>query len=146
MIDYEAVDIDGNKSQREVGIEVNDSAIPEWQTNVQMGWSKGDWERRLDRALHQRAWMSTAATCRSPKLPGCMGGVEFNTLGSTTYNDVRLGWKNAFTLVGLKLNVGVNNVFGKEPPVCLTCSLNGYDASTYDLPGAFWYVSADYRF
>ena len=57
-----------------------------------------------------------------------------------------MGWKDAFTLVGLKLNIGVNNVFGKEPPVCLTCSLNGYDASTYDLPGAFWYVSADYRF
>jgi iron complex outermembrane receptor protein len=28
----------------------------------------------------------------------------------------------------------------------VTCSLNGYDAATYDLPGAFWYLSADYRF
>jgi iron complex outermembrane receptor protein len=78
--------------------------------------------------------------------PGCMGGVEFNTLGSTTYHDLRVGWADAFTLEGLKLSVGVNNIFGKEPPVCLTCSLNGYDAATYDLPGSFWYVSADYRF
>ena len=74
-----------------------------------------------------------------------MGDVETNTLGSTTYHDVQFNWTNA-GVENLKLTVGVNNVFGKEPPVCLTCSLNGYDAGTYDLPGAFWYVSADYRF
>ncbi|MFC5576971.1 TonB-dependent receptor [Lysobacter niabensis] len=143
--DYEAVDIDGNKSQREVGIEVNDGAIPEWQTNVQLGWVMGDW----DVSWTTRYISSVDELCSNvpvPEAPGCMGGVEFNTLGSTTYNDLRAGWKDAFTLEGLKLSVGVNNIFGKEPPVCLTCSLNGYDASTYDLPGAFWYVSADYRF
>lgn len=60
--------------------------------------------------------------------------------------NVQASWKNAFSLEGLKLSVGANNVFGKEQPVCLTCSLNGYDAGTYDPPGAFWYVSADFRF
>jgi iron complex outermembrane receptor protein len=143
--DYEAVDIDGNKSQREVGIEVNDSAIPEWQTNVQVGWSKGDfafnWTSRYISAVDEYC-----SNVPVGEAPGCMGGVEFNSLGSTTFHDVRFDYKNAFTMEGLKLSVGANNVFGKEPPVCLTCSLNGYDASTYDLPGPFWYVSADYRF
>jgi len=32
------------------------------------------------------------------------------------------------------------------PPVCYTCTLNGYDASTYDLPGAFWYFRGTYKF
>jgi hypothetical protein len=27
----------------------------------------------------------------------------------------------------------------------LTYSLNGYDAGTYDLPGAFWNVRAKYK-
>jgi len=85
------------------------------------------------------------STFGGPK-PGCLNPENFNTLGATTYHDVRLAWKSAFSLEGLNLSVGANNVFGKDPPVCVTCSLNGYDAGTYDLPGAFWYVSADYRF
>jgi len=40
----------------------------------------------------------------------------------------------------------VNNLFGKDPPICLTCSLNGYDASTYDLMGQFMYVRASLKF
>ena len=40
-----------------------------------------------------------------------------------------------------------NNLFGvNPPPVCYTCTLNGYDASTYDLPGAFWYFRGTYKF
>ena len=37
---------------------------------------------------------------------------------------------------GLKLALVVNNIFGEDPPVCYSCSLNGYDAGTYDLPGS----------
>ena len=108
----------------------------------------GRWETGTStgpRATSPRS-TSPAATCRSPRRLVARAGSQFNTLGSTTYHDLQVSWKNAFALEGLKLSVGANNVFGKEPPVCLTCSLNGYDAGTYDLPGAFWYVSADYRF
>jgi iron complex outermembrane receptor protein len=40
----------------------------------------------------------------------------------------------------------VNNLFGVNPPICYTCTLNGYDAGTYDLPGAFWNVRGTYKF
>ena len=42
--DYTATDTDGIVSQRTVGIEVSDSAIPELQANMQIGWEKGGWE------------------------------------------------------------------------------------------------------
>src|SRR5688572_5101181 len=42
--DFSAVDTDGIVSQRTVGIEVSDSAIPELQANLQLGWSRNDWE------------------------------------------------------------------------------------------------------
>jgi iron complex outermembrane receptor protein len=145
VMDYEAIDIDGNRSQREVGIEVDDSAIPDWQSNVQLGWTLGDWNVNWT-SRYISAVDEPCSNVPVAEAPGCQGGVEFNTLGSTTYHDLQVGWKNAFSLEGLKLSAGANNIFGKEPPVCLTCSLNGYDAGTYDLPGAFWYVSADYRF
>jgi len=46
----------------------------------------------------------------------------------------------------LELIGGVNNLGDKEPPACLSCSLNGYDASNYDLPGRFYYVEANFKF
>ncbi|MCF7222151.1 TonB-dependent receptor plug domain-containing protein [Marilutibacter chinensis] len=145
VFNYEAVDIDGNKSQREVGIEVNDSAIPDWQTNLSIGWALGDWNVNWT-SRYISAVDEYCSNVPVGDAPGCMGGVEKNTLGSTTFHDLQVAWSNAFNLEGLKLSAGANNVFGKEPPVCLSCSLNGYDAGTYDLPDAFWYVSADYRF
>ena len=140
--EYKAVDAAGNVSARAVGIELNDSAIPEWQTNLQLGWQRGNfdvnWSSRYISAVDE--------SCAGlGDLPGCQGAA-FNTLGATTYHDVQFGWKDAFSFEGLKLSLGANNVFAKEAPVCLGCSLNGYDAGTYDLPGTFWYVSADYRF
>jgi iron complex outermembrane receptor protein len=145
VFNYEAVDIDGNRSQRQVGWEVSDSAIPRWQGNLQLGWKRGNfdatWNVRYISAVKEDCGNAVISA-----VPGCLNDEGVNTLGSTTYNDVQFGWKDAFALTGLKLSLGANNVFGKEPPVCVTCSLNGYDAGTYDLPGAFWYVSADYRF
>ena len=64
----------------------------------------------------------------------------------TTCHDAQVTCNNAFTAEGMKLSLGVNNVFAKDPPICLTCSLNGYDAGTYDIPGRFWYISMDYKF
>ena len=143
VIDYTAVDIDGVVSDRAVGIEVADSAIPEWQTNLQLGWYSGDWAL----AWNVRYISAVEESCQGlAGLPGCDTDDDMHTLGATTYNDVQLSWNNAFTAEGMKLSVGVNNLFDEDPPICLTCSLNGYDAGTYDLPGQFWYVSLDYRF
>ena len=143
VIDYDAVDADGVVSDRTVGIEIADSAIPEWQTNVQMGWYSGDWEL----AWNVRYISEVEESCQGlAGLPGCDSDDDMHSLDSTWYNDVQLSWNNAFAAEGMKLSVGVNNLFGEDPPICLTCSLNGYDAGTYDLPGQFWYVSLDYKF
>lgn len=147
--EYDAVDGFGIVSTRRVGVETNNGAIPEYQTNAQLGWSKGDLSfnygvRYID-SVEEDCRNSVAAAFASI-IPGCMNPNRINKLGAVTYHDVQFSWKDVFALEGLKLSFGGNNVFGKEPPVCVTCSLNGYDAATYDLPGAFWYVSADYRF
>ena len=39
---------------------------------------------------------------------------------------------NAFKLKCLVLEAGVNNLFGVNPPVCLTCTLNDHEAGTID--------------
>ncbi len=143
--DYEAVDVDGIVSQRTVGIEVNNSAIPEWQANLQLGWTFGDfdavWSIRYIDGVEE--FCSNALT---DGVPGCETFADMNKLDSTVYNDAQLAWSDPFALTGLRLTFGINNIFDEDPPICYSCSLNGYDAGTYDLPGRFWNVSARYRF
>ena len=85
-------------------------------------------------------------------VPGCTDSTGafdanvYHTLDSVLYNDIQLAWIDAFNAKGLRLEGGGTNVFGVNPPVCYTCTLNGYDASTYDLPGPFFYVRATYKF
>ncbi|MDB6164501.1 MAG: TonB-dependent receptor [Xanthomonadaceae bacterium] len=132
-------------SQRAVGIEVNDSAIPDWQTNVQLGWRLGDWNASWNVRYISAVDEFCSNSAATPST-GCATAAGTHTLGSTVYNDAQLAWNHSMGIDGLKLAIGANNIFNKSPPVCVSCSLNGYDAGTYDLPFRFWYVSADFRF
>jgi iron complex outermembrane receptor protein len=80
-------------------------------------------------------------------VPGCSDAPgATHSLHSLVYHDAQVSWADAFRLTGLRVAVGVNNLFGTSPPLCFTCTLNGYDAGTYDLPGAFWNARATYKF
>jgi iron complex outermembrane receptor protein len=147
---FETVDVDGIVSQRAVGIEVSDSAIPKIQANLQLGWEKGDWGVSWS-ARYIDSVQEYCGNAVIREVPGCMDTPDpaddvFNTLDSTIYNDVQVAWRKAFGIEKFALSLGVQNVFGEDAPICYTCSLNGYDAGTYDLPGTFWAVTAKYGF
>ncbi|WP_425603376.1 TonB-dependent receptor [Luteimonas endophytica] len=141
---YEAVGGAGQRQPREPGVEVEDSAIPEWTSTASLDWTLDAW-----RAAWTVRHISelTEACGRAAAFPVCSDqATGTNTLDATTYHDVQLGYRFDW-MRGLELTAGVNNVFDKDPPICLSCSLNGYDASTYDIPGGrFWYLRADLRF
>lgn len=141
---YEAVGGAGQLQPRRPGIEVEDSAIPEWASTATLDWVRDAWNA---------SWTTRHV---SDLVEDCGNAVTFpvcsdqangqNRLGSTTYHDLQMGYRFDWQQ-GLTVSAGVNNVFGKEPPICLSCSLNGYDASTYDIPrGRFWYLRADMKF
>ena len=142
---YKAVDDIGNVSTRQVGVEINNGSIPRIRANAQIGWTVSDWQASwIVRYIH-----SVTEPCSSAAVigvAGCETSSDFHVLRAVVYNDVQLEWRNAFALSGMKIALGVNNLFGLNPPICFTCTLNGYDAATYDLPGAFWNVRASYKF
>ena len=144
--DYKAQDILGLVAQRQVGIEVNNSSIPRWRANAQLGWGAGG----LDVSWNLRFLSAVTESCGNAlvtPVPGCSDAPgATHSLHSVVYHDAQVSWADAFRLTGLKVSLGVNNVFGTNPPLCFTCSLNGYDAGTYDLPGAFWNARASYKF
>ena len=78
-------------------------------------------------------------TCSNP-------ATSTNILDAITYHDLQLAYRFE-DFNDLRLTFGVNNVADEDPPICLSCSLNGYDASTYDIPGGrFFYLRADIKF
>jgi iron complex outermembrane receptor protein len=142
---YEAVDTLGNVAQRQVGIEVANSAIPRYRLNAQIGYGFADFEFTWT-VRYLSAVTEACSNAVKVGVPGCETKGTIHTLKATTYNDAQVAYTDAFKLKGLALEAGVNNLFGANPPICFTCTLNGYDAGTYDLPGAFWNVRAKYKF
>src|SRR5690606_26599956 len=140
---YRAVATDSGQAEpRGVGIEVADSGMPKWRATARLNWSLGDfsagWAVRYLSDL-------TEGCGGAEGYPICDGPNSTHRLGSTTYHDLRASWTLP-TTTRITIAGGVNNVFGKDPPVCLSCSLNGYDASNYDLPGRFSYLEASVKF
>ncbi|MGA8277298.1 MAG: TonB-dependent receptor [Rhodanobacteraceae bacterium] len=149
--DYSAIATDtGAAEPRVVGIEVADSAIPKYRTTLNANWTLGAWRaswvvRYISALKEDCAGGAGFAVCSDPNevTPSRPDGT--NHLGATTYNDIRVSWKVPVSF-DLQVSGGVNNIFDRDPPICLSCSLNGYDASTYDLPGRFTYVEAGIKF
>lgn len=131
-----------------VGVEESTSAIPRWKAQVRINWHLHDWSaawttRYISRLTEDCESAAGFPICTDPT-PTAQFVDGHRSLGSTVYNDVRVNWAwpgTVFTFSG-----GLNNIFDRDPPTCVSCSLNGYDATTYDLPGRFWYVSADVKF
>jgi len=154
---FKALGTGGSVQPRKVGVEVNDSAIPEWTSNLVTTWHKGafdaSWTMRYISDLTEncgRASNPAIGVCSDSFQSGTdkNGDPIFagtNHLGAVVYHDFQASW-NADYLGGFKVSVGINNVFDKKAPNCLSCSLNGFDASTYDLAGQYVYGRVQLNF
>lgn len=135
---YELINESGQAEPKGPGIEVSDSAIPEWSSTFATNWDYRNWNvnwtmRYIDRLRESCAGANGFAICTDSV-------ADQHWLGSTTYHDAQISWRTDAWMKGVKLSVGVNNVFDKNPPICLSCTLNGYDPGTYDLPGRYTYA------
>ncbi|MDR3388583.1 MAG: TonB-dependent receptor [Rudaea sp.] len=147
---YSAIDTQtGLAEPQHVGVEVTDSGIPRIRSTLRLGWTLNDWTaswawRYLSGLTEDCAGAAGFPICQNPT-PTAQFPDGSHHLGATTYDDVRLSWKVPTTLP-FTVAGGINNVFAHDPPICVSCSLNGYDASNYDLPGRFYYVEASIKF
>ena len=148
VTDYTAIGSDGTEQPLRPGRLVSDPvtrSIPEWTSSTTLDWSLGNWNA----SWTARYISELVEDCGDAAgLPICSDDPQAgqNTLDATTFHDVQVGYKFD-VLKGLQLSLGAINVFGKDPPVCLSCNLNSFDGSTYDIPGGgYYYVRADLRF
>ena len=65
-----------------------------------------------------------------------------NKLNSRFYTDLQLRWNSPDFADNFGFALGVNNLFDKDPPGCISCGLNNFDPGTYDVPGRYLYARA----
>ena len=67
-----------------------------------------------------------------------------NVLGSVFYTDLQLrflaGEDDEFGFA-----LGVNNLFDKKTPGCVTCESNNFSQTVHDIPGRYFYARANFR-
>lgn len=147
---YEARNGFGQLEPRTVGLELNNSAIPRLTSNLKLGWARNAWTvdytlRYIGSLKEDCAAAAGFAICNHPNEITADRPDGTHTMGSVMYSDLRASWRVPVS-IDLTLTAGINNLFDKQPPICVSCSLNGYDASTYDLPSRFTYVQAAVKF
>src|SRR6185312_558524 len=111
---FKAVDSLGNVSQKAVGIEVANSAIPRYRMNAQFGYNVRDFQISWTiRYLSSVEEFCSDAT--STGVPGCETSAGTHSLRAVAYNDMSAAYYDAFGLQGFMIQAGVNNLFGVNP-------------------------------
>ena len=133
------------------GKEVGDPerGFPRFKSSLILDWFRGDLAASLTfRYIHSltescRGFGDYPGTCSDPDADD--DSLSKNLLAPTVYGDAQVTWTPRTLDSRLDITAGVNNLFNQEPPFCYSCALNGFDASTYDIPGVFGYLRAGYR-
>ena len=106
-----------------------DQAYPKWKSTLSMDWDMANWG-----ATATARYISAVTEVNAGN----------NKLGATTYFDAQVRWAPDF-VKGVSMALGVNNLFDKDPPGCISCALNNYDPNVYDAPGRFFYFRLSYK-
>ncbi len=138
------------------GIERNDSAIPEWKFDLTIDWKRGDWgaswtTRYVDAVTESCSNFQDGSPISFTALGLCSQpntaneALSKNELDASMVHDLQVTWRPSGWGHDVRFAFGVENVFDEDPPACMSCSLNGYDPSTYWPQGQFYYLRASYN-
>ncbi len=103
-----------------------DQAFPEWKAIGIVDWD----------------WHSFGASFTGRHIKEVTESQNGNKLNDRTYFDLQLRWQSPDFADHFGFAIGVNNMFDKDPPGCISCGLNNYDPGTYDVPGRYLYARA----
>ncbi len=68
-----------------------------------------------------------------------------NKIRSMFYTDLQLRWQSPAFADKFGFALGVNNLFDVKAPGCFGCDVNGFDPTTYDVPGRYLYARASVK-
>lgn len=139
-----------------VGTEQGDpeKGWPEWRMSANLDWVY----KTVTVAFSARYIDSITETCPASLFGVSAGGISdlstlcsdpgnaVNKLGSRIYGDLQATWHPEIFESRIGFTLGINNIFQTDPPECVSCALNGFDATLYDVPGRFGYAQINVKF
>lgn len=149
---------------RRAGTEIGDpeQAFPELKATLTLSWVNGPWSASVtNRYIHSVEEPCLGfdeeeyrnAACSDPRIiivdnPNTVEveedevDVSTNVLDAVLYTDMQVTFSRPIGDRQTNITVGVNNLLNVDPPECYSCALNGFDGTTYNIPGVFGYVRA----
>ena len=119
---------------------------PRWKSTLAVDWSIDAWQLSwIVRYIHGMTERCSNFLDGSPDSFTNLGlcsmpdhannAASRNGLAYTVYHDASVGY--SFRAAGGEwaAKFGASNLLDRDPPVSMSATLNGYDASTYDIPG-----------
>ena len=145
------------ETRRLEGQTQSDRGKPRWKSSLAVNWESGRWSGawavRYIHAMTERCSsfldgspdsLTSLGLCSLPDLDN--NAASRNRLGATVYHDARASWAPLDGRQRLTFTLGANNLFDRDPPISRSATLNGYDASTYDIPGGrYLWARIDYE-
>jgi iron complex outermembrane receptor protein len=121
--------VDGTQTISREGTEVGSpsQAFPKWKSTGIVDWDG----EAFGASITGRYIKSVRET-----------NADDNKIKSMFYTDLQLRWHAPSFSDNFGFALGVNNLFDVKAPACLSCDVNGFDPTTYDVPGRYLYARA----
>ncbi len=122
-----------------------DRGKPKLKYTTKIGWYKDPWQaswtgRFIDKMMERCSdfldgspdSFTTLGLCSHPN--AMEHSASENELQSIFYHNVHLSYRQAMRGFQISYVLGINNLFDADTPTSYSASLNGYDASTHEIP------------
>lgn len=123
-----------------------DRGKPAWKSTLVADWTRARWNAswtiRYIHSMTERCSdfldgtpdsLTTLGLCSMPDHED--NTASRNRLARTTYYDAQATYTLPRANADIVFALGVNNLLDRDPPASQSASINGYDASVYDIPG-----------
>jgi iron complex outermembrane receptor protein len=107
--------------------------IPEWKAQLGLRWNRERW-----RGNYQIHYIGTM----DERVPD---GSRTRTIDAWMVHDLQLSYK-LDVLEGLRLTLGLDNVFDRDAPLAASAFNDNIDGRTHELRGRYWYTKVSQRF
>ena len=138
------------------GLTEADRGKPEWKSSMTLAWDRepwtASWTMRYIHAMHERCSnfldgspdsLTNLGLCSIPNYEN--NSLSRNRLATTIYHDLQARYTLSTFNRAVGVTIGLVNLFDRDPPFSQSATLNGYDASVYDIPGGrFVYLKVVY--
>ncbi len=108
--------------------------ISRWRGTLTLGWQRHNWDAQWRARYISSVTALNADAATGANLP----------VASVVYSDLQLGY--AVPAIHTRFDVGVDNVFGRRPPLIYQNGGVNTDTATYDAMGRYYWARATLKF